>query len=324
MGMGIGFVAKKEESGLPLLSFLASHLPSLTLEEIRLSMNQGRILLNGALSSEREPVREGDAVLCSFEGPLAEKARKDPGLGLRDSFSSFLVYEDGNILIANKPKGVLVQRLLEHGPSLLSWAQDYLKNKGGDASLSPAHRLDRATSGCVIFGKNGASLSVLGKALMKRQGIAKKYWALVYGKTDERGLIEEPLRKDPKTGVVAPCPIADGGKASSTEYRTLERFGWCSLLEVALHSGRTHQIRAHMLSIGHPVVGDQKYGKTENNAALAEEFGLEGQFLHAHSVSFGRIGEPLNYLAGKTFLAPLPDVEEKMLKRLRASAAPAR
>lgn len=302
------------EEGLPLQKIVASLFGGLSLEEISSLFSSSLIQVNQNVASPTSILKEGDVVLVSLPDSLEDKIR-ETSLPIT-SFPSIILYEDSNLLIVNKPKGLLVQRNLAYGPSLESYARDYVSSKQAGSSVSSAHRLDRETSGCLVFGKNPESLSALGKAFMSHSAIKKTYWALVKGKLPEKGEITTPLGKDIKTGIVAPLAIEKGGKVCKTSYQRIKEYGDFTLLEVILSTGRTHQIRAHFASISHPLVGDEKYGDKTLNALMEEKYGLRGQFLHAHSLAFLSLVAPLEYLNGKKFVAPLPKEEEAMLEAL--------
>lgn len=310
------FVAAMEEKGISLRKWACSHFESLSLADIASLFDGGSIKVDGEAGDPAHLLKGGEKISVTLSDTLAEKAIEEGSPSLVD-FSSLIIYEDDNILIANKPKDLLTQRNESFGPSLESYAREYVRKKDPSATVSSANRLDRGTSGVVLFGKNKEALSALGNALAGHEGIRKTYWALVNGYTDDSGTIETPLAKDKTTGLVAPRLPEQGGKPCKTSFKVLKRFELFTLEEVVLETGRTHQIRAHFLSIGHPLAGDDKYGDKAINETLLKDYGLKGQFLHAASIAFLSLSEPLAYLNGKTFSAPLPKNEEEMLKNLK-------
>ena len=216
-----------------------------------------------------------------------------------------MLYEDQNILLANKPAGLLVHAGDEwSADTLILRIQHYLYKKGeydpeNENSFVPAlcNRIDRNTCGIVIAAKNAAALRYLNDSIKERT-VEKKYLCIVSGTPAKRsGTIESFLRKDEKTNTVEvyknPVP---GGLTAVTKYYVLESKKGMSLVEAELLTGRTHQIRAQFASIGCPLVGDTKYGKAKDGR------GLTWQALCSYKVTFRFGGEgPLAYLDGKTF-----------------------
>jgi 23S rRNA pseudouridine955/2504/2580 synthase len=305
------------EEGLSLQKFIASQYGGLSLEEISSLFLSSSITVDEAVAFPDTTLKEGEVISLSLPDNLLSKVEAT-SLSIT-SFPSIILYEDSNVLIVNKPKGLLVQRNIAYGSSLESYARSYVASKDKNASVSSAHRLDRETSGCLVFGKNPASLSALGKAFMSHSAIKKTYWALVKGSLPISGEILTPLGKDLKTGIVGPKALEDGGKPCKTTYQRIQEFKDFTLLEVRIATGRTHQIRAHFASISHPIVGDEKYGDKGINEKMNQLYGLKGQFLHAHILSFVSLEAPLAYLNGREFVAPLPKEEEAILKSLRES-----
>ena len=165
----------------------------------------------------------------------------------------------------------------------------------------PAHRLDRNTSGIVVFGKNHAALTMLFELFKNHDLINKHYLALVVGNVEkDKDIITAPLKKNEKNNKVI---VAKDGKSAQTVYKVIKRFNGYTLLDITLLTGRTHQIRVHMSYINHPVVGDSKYGNFEINKEFKEKYHFANQFLHAYKIGFGELGYPLNNLSKKEFTA---------------------
>ena len=180
----------------------------------------------------------------------------------------------------------------------------------------PAHRIDRNTSGIVLFGKNNETLQYLFNLLKDRELIEKHYIALVKGVILEDGVVEAPLKKDMETGKVIVDSIKDGAKKAKTIYHVLKNYSNYTLLDLTLVTGRTHQIRVHMQYINHPLVGDNKYGDFEINKIFEQLYGFKNQFLHANDVTFGFMEKPLEKLRNQTFEADLPEELVKLLKKI--------
>ncbi len=235
-----------------------------------------------------------------------------------------IVYEDENILIVNKPSGILV-----HGDknekriTLTNMVLSYLNDKGefdfNSKGFIPslAHRIDRNTSGLVIFGKNIKSLQELENLFKDHQKIHKHYYALVKGIVASSGTINKPLMKDEEKAIVKVVPLFQGGKRAITKYELKEKYLYCSLVDINLLTGRTHQIRVHFASINHPLIGDDKYGDFALNKKFNQEFNYHGQFLHAYKISFDELDGPLSYLSNKSFICEMGRKEQDILKKLK-------
>lgn len=239
-------------------------------------------------------------------------------------FTHEIIYEDQNILIVNKPKGLLV-----HGDegekknTLANQVISYLIGKGEynpridkGFTPAPAHRLDRNTSGLVVFGKNLPALQILLDLFKDKEQIEKHYYALVVGNVQNKGEVNAPLLKDEKTGVVKVASLKDGAKSALTQYEVVRRFKGYSLLDVNLITGRTHQIRVHMSYIGYPLVGDTKYGDFKVNKIFKDKYRYDSQFLHAYYLKFKNIPGILGYLSGKSFSSEMGERENDILRNL--------
>ena len=228
------------------------------------------------------------------------------------SLKDNIIYEDNNLLIVNKPRGLLLQQDGdgEH-ESLDKIVGDYLK-----MVAMPAHRLDKDTSGLCVFAKNKKAADEMSKIFNDHSQIEKHYITLVSGVIEEDGVVDAPLRKSFERKKMVVAPLKSGAKPAITKYHVIEKYKDYSLLDVQLLTGRTHQIRAHMSYIRHHVVGDIKYGDYKVNNIFKREFGFENQFLHAFKLKFLDIKGPLNYLKNKEFSVDLPPELQEILKKL--------
>ena len=228
------------------------------------------------------------------------------------NIKEMIIYEDDNLVIINKPRGLLLQQDGEAShPSLDILVSEYL-NK----TAMPVHRLDKNTSGICVFAKNSKAAEEMGKIFNDHTQIEKHYLTLVVGQINEDGVVDAPLRKSFERKKMVVAPLKSGAKSAITKYHPIKNFKEYTLLDVELLTGRTHQIRAHMSYIRHHVVGDSKYGDYKANNIFKREFGFENQFLHAYKLKFLDIKGPLNYLKNKEFSCNLPPELDEILKKL--------
>ena len=198
----------------------------------------------------------------------------------------------------------------------------YLFSKGeyknGDVfKASPAHRLDRNTSGVIFFGKNVEALQKLMELFKEKNQIEKHYLGLCVGVMPREGLIDKPLLKDADNNLVKVVSKNNPlGKTAVTRFRVVTQFSDCALVNIQILTGRTHQIRVHLASIDHPIVGDAKYGNFEFNRSFEKHYGISTQFLHSYSIKFGAVDGVLSYLSGKEFTAKLPKNLDNILQQL--------
>lgn len=234
-----------------------------------------------------------------------------------------IIYEDENILIVNKPTNLLVHDgdgKLKNDDTLTKQVLNYLiktkaYNPKNENVFIPAlaHRIDRNTSGLVVFGKTSLALQELFLAFKNHNGMEKEYETLVCGKITTSGKVEAKLIKNEKTKIVNVDET--NGVEAKTLYQPIKTYDDCTLLKINILTGRTHQIRVHMKHINHPLVGDQKYGN-KNSDVLAKKYGLNGYFLHAKKLCFHNLSGSLKYLNNKEFIAPLFKWEVQLINKL--------
>ena len=311
----IQFIVREEESGTRLDRVVAAACPELSRTRVQELIAEGLALLNGKAVKGSHKVRVGDVIeVVAQERPALRAAAENIPLDV--------LYEDEDVLAVNKPAGMsvhagagtshgtLVNALLGRGQGL---------SQGGDA-LRPGivHRLDKETSGIVLVAKNDSAHAKLSEAFRARI-IRKIYVALVQGELkEERGRIELAIARDPKRRTRMTARRAEllaNARAARTDWRALCRIDATTLLEVQLHTGRTHQIRVHFAALRHPVVGDTLYGAgPELRVGKAKLPALGRNFLHAAKVAFAqpRTGQAIE------LTAPLPQELRAYLARLAA------
>ena len=234
-----------------------------------------------------------------------------------------IIYEDKNILVVNKPTGILIhgdenEKRITLSNKVLSYLynkHEFNPNEQGFIP-GPVHRLDRNTSGVVIFAKNIIASQLLMEAFKNHEGITKHYLALVKGKINKSGEINAPLIKDANTGLVKVDSISQNAKTAITTYELIDYKDDLSLVDVLLVTGRTHQIRVHFAYINHPLVGDNKYGDFAFNKEFKKKYNFENQFLHAYSLSFINLKGELSYLNNKVFSAKLDEKKNEILSKI--------
>lgn len=321
------------QAGQRLDKFLHKYLPNATSSFLYKMLRKKNITLNGKKAEGKEILAVGDVVRSFFAdetflkfsggiGGNGDVRAAESGDNTADPYSRYqeayktlqgisVLYEDEQKVLLNKPAGVLTQKAKATDLSLNEWLIGYLLASGSItgkelATFKPSvcNRLDRNTSGIVICGKTLAGSQQLSEMIRNRK-IFKFYRTICVGEIRESRLVEGYLYKDPRTNKVtvtgtpsAPASPTEESSPIKTAYTPLQTNGVYTLLEVELITGKTHQIRAHLASIGHPLIGDFKYGDTKTNRDLKARFGLSYQLLHAYRVCFP---------GGTEVVAPYPE-----------------
>lgn len=273
------FTAGKDDAGKRLDVAVHERLAGFSRSRIQEWIKNGRVRVNGAAGRASYTVREGDAI-------AAEPAPPPPLHAVAEDIPLAVLYEDDDVVAIDKPAGMVVHAGAGvHSGTLVNALLhrfESLSGVGGDLRPGIVHRLDRYTSGVLLVAKNDAAHRALAEQFSGRQ-VEKVYVALVHGAVkQERGRIEKPIARDPVRRVRMTSRLA-GGRAAWSEYRVLRRLEGFTLLEVRIGTGRTHQIRVHLASIGHPVAGDRLYGAP----ASVRDCHEPGRFfLHAHRIRF--------------------------------------
>ncbi len=314
----------KLNSGQKAEKFVRRYLSFAPLGFIYKAFRKKDIKANGHWIHKDYVVQEGDVIRIYVTDKQLEDFAK-PREATKAPLTYPIIYESANVLIVDKPSGLrVVGDETETRNTLVRKVLDYLYFKGefdpnNHAFVpSPAHRLDRNTAGLVVFGKTDAALKDLTALFKDRTEITKKYTALVAGDLEGQGEINKPLKKNSDSGLVLVTSLEEGGKEALTKWKALTNFEDSTLVECELVTGRTHQIRVHFASIEHPIIGDGKYGNFATNRIFKNKYGFDHQFLHATSISFGKIEGTLSELAEKTFVSPLTEEEKALLDKLKA------
>lgn len=274
-----------EESGERIDALLAHMLPQLSRSAAQRLLEEGRVLLRGAPVRKNYRCAAGDCFLLSL--PEAEEVPLLP-----QDIPLDVVYEDGDVIVVNKPRGLVVHPAPGHPDgtlvnALLFHCGDSLSGIGGEKRPGIVHRIDKDTSGLLIAAKNDFAHQALSAQLADRS-LSRIYEAVVRGTLrEDAGTVSKPIGRHPtdrKRMAVLP-----GGRPAMTHWEVLARYRGYTHIRCRLETGRTHQIRVHMASLGHPLLGDETYG------APAPDKGLSGQCLHARELKFihPRTGEPV-------------------------------
>ena len=321
-------VIEKNEAGQRLDKFLAKYMNEASKSFFYKMMRKKNITLNGKKCEGNEKLAEGDVVKLFLADDTIEKFSSVQVQEVK-KVDLDILYEDDEIILVNKPAGMLSQKAKETDESLVEYLIDYLLGSGkltesGLRAFRPSvcNRLDRNTSGIVAAGKSLAGLQML-SGVFKDRSIHKYYQCLVSGEIRDVKTVDGWLLKDEKknqvrilTDVEAKRFEGKGGdeepKRIRTKYEPIATDGRFTLLKVTLLTGRSHQIRAHLASLGHPIVGDFKYGGVSKVNPSGRT--VKYQLLHSYRLEFPKLAEPFVYLSGRVFEAPLPGYFGSVLK----------
>lgn len=295
------YLVGEESAGSRLDLFLVGEKPDLTRSHIQKLVAEGLVQVNGNPARVSYRVRPGDTVDIRVPEPRATALEpEDIPLDIR--------YEDEHVIVINKPRGMVVHPAQgNYTGTMVNALLHYCRDLSGiNGVLRPGivHRLDKDTSGLLMVAKNDqAHLSLAGQ--LQQRKVARNYVALVHGRVPGlRGMVDAPIGRHPVDR--QKMAVIEGGRTAITRYQVVRCLDNYTYLELRLETGRTHQIRVHLGYLGHPVVGDSKYGSPKRN------FGLDGQFLHAYRLGFCHPASG-NYME---FISELPQILTAVLENL--------
>lgn len=297
-------IITSELKGQRLDKYLSEEIDGTSRSYIQKLMEQGNITVNQKQVKSNYKLREKDLVQVILPDP--EELNLEP-----ENIPLSILYEDEELLVVDKPKGMVVHPAAGHMTgtlvhALLYHCKDQLSGINGVSRPGIVHRIDQNTTGALVICKTDTAHRDLADQL-KVHSITRKYRAIVCGNVQaDEGTVHTTIGRDPKDRKKM-APNVPNGKDAVTHYKVLERFGNYTYMEFQLETGRTHQIRVHMRSIGHPILGDDIYGYAKC------PFKLEGQTLHAMVLGFVH-PTTKKYME---FSAPLPEYFEKLLAKLR-------
>lgn len=290
------FHISEDHAGRRIDRFLRARYPEVPLGAIMKALRDGTVRLDAKRAKPDTRLQAGQFL----QVPWSDEFTAAPAAGGSAVKWPPLdtIYRDDYVWIVNKPAGLLTQPNVKGGDSLITRALAELK-PSGDFRPATVQRLDRNTSGIVLIALCGRAQRYLSELIRERR-LRKIYWAAVRGDIPENGRVDMPLLKDPETNVVS---VSDRGQPSLTMYRRIKRGEWYSLTELELVTGRPHQARVHMSELGHPILGDVKYG------GMAK--GIKRPLLHARSVIFPDDAALSPGIRNRAFSAELPhDMKE--------------
>lgn len=315
----VKITVEKNEDNQRLDRFLRKYMKSAPLSLIYKLIRKD-VKVNGKRAREDYVLAGGDEIVIymSPEEVDGYRVRKE---AVRSRRQFKIAYEDENILAAEKPFGLLTHGdRTEKKNHLANQVLSYLTEKGEydprterTFTPAPANRLDRNTTGLVLFGKNGEALRELNRMIREKGYVSKYYITIAKGNVREPLILRDKMEKDGATNTIrVKSEGEEGGKLMETIARPLANVPGYTLLEVELITGRTHQIRAHLAKAGHPIIGDAKYGNPQVNRMIEKKYGLSTQFLHAYRLYFESGSGILGYLAGTEIRSELPENLKKI------------
>jgi 23S rRNA pseudouridine1911/1915/1917 synthase len=301
-----------ESEGVRLDRFLVAVLPERSRSQIQRLIKEGRVQVAGRATKANQPVKTGQTISVDFPEPI------DP-IPRPEALPLPILYQDHDLIVVDKPAGMVVHPAAGHTSGTLVNALlhhvDDLSGIGGEKRPGIVHRLDRGTSGLMVVAKHDSAHQELSRQFRDRE-IEKEYFALVWGEVQPGRRIDSPIGRDPSNRKKMSAR-ARRSREAVTRIIGAERLRVLTLVQVAIHTGRTHQIRVHLSAIGHPIVGDPLYGGVHRRVPgdVRAVTHLERPFLHAGRLVFThpRDGRRME------FTSELPDDLQRVLDELRES-----
>ena len=295
-------IVNENDKGKRLDIYIAENFNELSRTMIKKLIESNNVLVNDKSEKVSYTVQANDNI--SIDVPEAKETKLKA-----QEIPLDIIYEDSDIIVVNKPKGMVVHPANGNPDgtlvnAILSICKNSLSGIGGELRPGIVHRLDKDTSGLIIVAKNDKAHINMSEQI-KERNVKKTYIALVRGNVpEEEATINMPIGRSTKDR--KKMAVTKNGKQAITHFKVLKRYSKYTLLEIKIETGRTHQIRVHMAEIGYPVVGDAVYSNGKN------EFGIEGQMLHAYKLEF------MHPITNKhmELTAPLPQYFEEILKKL--------
>ena len=295
------FIIESNDDLIRIDKFLTNELDDFSRTQVQNLIKDNNVLVNEKEVKANYILSLNDEIIVKIPDPVDIDIKKE-------DIPLDIYYEDDDVIVINKPSGMVVHPALgNYSGTLVNALMYHCKDLSGINGVNRAgivHRIDKDTSGLVVCCKSDLAMKSLSHQFLEKS-VDRKYIAICYGVINHNlGRIDAPLGRDPENR--KRYAIVDDGKHAVTNFRVLERFKEYSLLELSLETGRTHQIRVHMKYIGHPVVGDPLYGPRN-------VIGDNGQYLHAQTLGFThpRTGKRLE------FTSSLPDFFNEFLESLR-------
>ena len=310
MAERFSLTATVQDKGLRLDKYLSDHL-DVTRSAVERLLEEGAVTVAGGETAKNYRLRGGEQITVEIADPTPAEAQPE-------DIPLDIVYEDGDIVVVNKPQGMVVHPAAGNPTgtlvnALLYHCGDSLSGVGGVARPGIVHRIDKDTSGLLVVAKSDFAHNALAEQL-KTHTVSRVYHAIALGNfKEDRGTVNKPINRHPiDRKRMAICRVGEGREAI-THYTVLERFGQFTHVECRLETGRTHQIRVHLSSLGHPLLGDPVYGGDGTRFQSLHKTLFAGQFLHAAELRLihPRTGQEMH------FQAPLPQNFNHVLEILR-------